>query len=43
MKLDIDLDSVDGDVANGSFEETAPFGGYGWRYFLDDGVERVGC
>ncbi len=29
-----------GDVANGSFEESSPFGGYGWRYFTD-GAERV--
>jgi hypothetical protein len=32
---------VDGDVANGGFEEVAPFGGFGWRYQLDPGVERV--
>jgi hypothetical protein len=31
----------DGDVANGSFEEVAPFGGWGWRYFDDPGVSRV--
>jgi hypothetical protein len=30
-----------GDVANGSFEEAAPFGGYGWRYYTDSGVSRV--
>ena len=30
----------DGDVANGSFEHSAPFGGYGWRYFDDPGVSR---
>ncbi len=30
-----------GDVANGGFEEVAPFGGYGWRYLDDDGVSRV--
>jgi hypothetical protein len=30
-----------GDVANGSFEEVAPFGGWGWRYFDDPGVSRV--
>ncbi len=30
----------DGDVANGSFESVAPFGGYGWRYF-EDGADRV--
>ena len=29
-----------GDVANGSFEHVAPFGGFGWRYF-DGGVERI--
>jgi lysophospholipase L1-like esterase len=29
-----------GDVANGSFEEAAHFGGYGWRYF-EDGAERI--
>jgi lysophospholipase L1-like esterase len=30
-----------GGVANGSFEEAAPFGGWGWRYFDDGGVTRV--
>lgn len=30
----------DGNVANGSFELVAPFGGYGWRYF-QDGAQRV--
>ena len=30
-----------GDVANGSFEERAPFGGFGWRYRDAPGVERV--
>jgi hypothetical protein len=30
-----------GDVANGGFEEIAPFGGYAWRYFSDPGVDRV--
>ncbi|MBU8870206.1 MAG: T9SS type A sorting domain-containing protein [Gemmatimonadales bacterium] len=30
-----------GNVANGSFEEVAPFGGYGWRYYTDPGVSRV--
>ena len=30
-----------GDVANGGFEGTAPFGGYGWRYHDDPGVHRV--
>ncbi len=29
------------DVANGSFEEVAPFGGYGWRYHTDSGVSRA--
>ena len=38
-------DIIDGfgrnwDFANGSFEYSAPFGGFGWRYFTD-GVERV--
>lgn len=28
-------------VANGSFEEVAPFGGWGWRYLDDPGVNRV--
>ncbi|MEM7355645.1 MAG: GDSL-type esterase/lipase family protein, partial [Acidobacteriota bacterium] len=32
---------VNGNVANGSFEEVAPFGGWGWRYFDDAGVSRV--
>jgi lysophospholipase L1-like esterase len=31
---------IDGDVANGSFEEIAPFLGYGWRYHADSGVSR---
>ena len=30
-----------GGVANGSFEEIAPFGGYGWRYYTDTGVSRT--
>jgi lysophospholipase L1-like esterase len=30
-----------GDVANGSFEEVAPFDGWGWRYFDDPGVNRI--
>jgi hypothetical protein len=30
-----------GDVANGSFEKVAPFGGYGWRYFDRPGVQRI--
>jgi len=38
-------DIIDGfgrhwDFANGSFEFSAPFGGFGWRYRLD-GVERI--
>jgi hypothetical protein len=38
-------DIIDGfgrdfDVANGSFEHRAPFGGFGWRYRLD-GVDRI--
>jgi hypothetical protein len=38
-------DIIDGfgrnwDVANGSFEHAAPFGGFGWRY-RKDGVERI--
>jgi len=32
---------IDGDVANGSFEEIAPFGGYGWRYANAPGVQRI--
>ena len=32
---------VNGNVANGGFEEVAPFGGYGWRYYTDAGVSRV--
>ena len=28
------------DVANGGFEEQAPFGGYGWRYYTDARVDR---
>jgi hypothetical protein len=32
---------VEGDVANGSFEEVAPFGAWGWRYYDDIGVRRV--
>ena len=32
---------VDGDVANGSFEEIAPFGGYGWRYASAPDVQRI--
>jgi len=31
----------DGDVANGSFEAAAPFGGYGWRYYTAKGVSRI--
>ena len=30
----------DGNVANGSFESVAPFGGFGWRY-VQDGAVRV--
>ena len=30
-----------GNVANGSFEERAPFGGWGWRYANDSGVNAV--
>ncbi len=29
-----------GNVANGSFEQSAPFGGWGWRYFDDAGLSR---
>ncbi len=29
-----------GNVANGGFEQVAPFGGYGWRYF-EDGALRI--
>lgn len=41
-----DLDVVsgfgrNGGVANGSFEDLAPFGGFAWRYFDDPGVRRV--
>jgi hypothetical protein len=32
---------LDGGVANGSFENVSPFGGYGWRYFQDTGVSRI--
>ena len=33
---------VNGDVANGSFEEVAPFGGIGWRYSTaDNDIYRV--
>ena len=40
-----DMDVMDGfgrhgDVANGSFEEAAPFGGFAWRYF-QEGATRV--
>jgi len=31
---------ANGNVANGSFEERAPFGGWGWRYFDDTDVSR---
>jgi len=38
-------DIIDGfgrnwDLANGSFEYSAPFGGFGWRYY-EDGVELI--
>ena len=26
---------------NGGFEEVAPFGGFGWRYYTGAGVERI--
>jgi hypothetical protein len=32
---------VEANVANGGFEEVAPFGGWGWRCFDDPGVSRV--
>ena len=33
---------VDGHVANGSFEEVAPFGGFGWRYStVESGIDRI--
>ena len=32
---------LNGDLANGSFEEVAPFGGFGWRYAAQPGVERI--
>jgi lysophospholipase L1-like esterase len=31
----------DGNVANGSFEQAAPFGGWGWRYYDGSGVGRI--
>jgi hypothetical protein len=32
---------VNGNVANGSFENVAPFGGFGWRYStVDSGIDR---
>lgn len=31
----------EGGLANGGFEELAPFGGFGWRYADAPGVERV--
>jgi lysophospholipase L1-like esterase len=31
----------EGGLANGGFEEAAPFGGFGWRYADARGVERV--
>jgi len=30
-----------GELANGGFEQVAPFGGFGWRYYTDGGVERL--
>jgi hypothetical protein len=30
-----------GNVANGSFAESAPFGGFGWRYANKSGVTRI--
>jgi hypothetical protein len=33
--------ALHGDFANGGFEQAAPFGGYGWRYYTDPGVERL--
>ena len=30
-----------GNVANGSFAESTPFGGFGWRYGLKPGVTRI--
>lgn len=30
-----------GGIANGGFEQSAPFGGYGWRYYTDEGVTRI--
>ncbi|MEM8488247.1 MAG: GDSL-type esterase/lipase family protein [Bacteroidota bacterium] len=32
---------LNGDVANGSFEEAAPFGGFAWRYANQKGVKRI--
>jgi len=32
---------ADGGLANGGFEDVAPFGGYGWRYYTDGGVARI--
>ncbi|MAF26676.1 MAG: hypothetical protein CME07_02290, partial [Gemmatimonadetes bacterium] len=32
---------MNGDLANGGFEEQAPFGGYGWRYSTHSGTSRV--
>jgi hypothetical protein len=50
MGWEDDINSIDvmsgfgvgGDVANGSFEEVAPFGGFGWRYStVDSGIDRI--
>lgn len=42
-KLDVmDGFGRNGNIANGSFEEIAPFGGFGWRYSTkDNGINRV--
>ncbi|MGB0953072.1 MAG: GDSL-type esterase/lipase family protein [Planctomycetota bacterium] len=32
---------LDGDIANGGFEGTAPFGGYAWRYRSDPRTTRI--
>ena len=32
---------ADGQIANGSFEGIAPFGGFGWRYVTESGLTRV--
>ena len=41
-KLDVmDGFNRNGNVANGSFEEVAPFGGWGWRYCVNPDVSRI--